>query len=740
MIDRRTKTLAFSALVLATSLGSLAAQARLLRDLHPTGSASPSGFVQAGTSLFFSANDAQGRHLYRLTGTRVERMGTTASSPRDIVAFGSHVIFSASTRSHGRELWISNGTAVGTRMIRDIFRGSLSSDPKDLCVVGNRVYFSAADGARGTELWSTSGTFASTDIVRDIVPGLGSSAPQQLNALGTTVVFSAFRSDSGREPFVSDGTSAGTRLLIDIRKGRTSSNPRHMKTLLNHVYFGATNPNGEFAFFRTNGRNFTRQTSAAKPMAPLFVTGTVGLLPMGTVASGEALHLQVGTFLAAPKLVRNLGQLAASPRDFVETKAGSIFFSAFRSEHGRELYFTNTTSTGTKLVKDVRPGPQGGMPVPQQGLSRMAAIDSSRVVFAGTDASGDLELWISDGSDDGTYRAQDINPTGSSNPQEFIRYGRDVIFVANDGVHGFELYRVTPGSIVGGSAVSYGKGCKGSGKAHNTCFSKNTSAQGAAASKEDTIYAIEIAPRTENLLIAGYEIRTNRVRGAATGTMRGTLMLPRLGGKIPAVEHAVGHVVLDGASRFHRITFDKPVLIPAGVRFFLTVDASEAALPIARSGNVSRRFTQKKGSKVWLAAGTSPFIFKIVCASFSTAVPLHTSTKATQGNRYTATLTRAAPRSAALFFVGFSDRNLGALPLPIDLGFFGAPGCSLLSSSELSFPVPTDGIGEGSMAFSIVPKLQLIGLRFYSQFLVIDPKANSRGLVLSNAMRTVVGR
>ena len=66
------------------------------------------------------------------------------------------------------ELWVSDGRAGGTRMIKDIREGPLSSLlsgtsylSRPLAVDGV-LYFVADDGVSGSEVWRTDGTAAGT--------------------------------------------------------------------------------------------------------------------------------------------------------------------------------------------------------------------------------------------------------------------------------------------------------------------------------------------------------------------------------------------------------------------------------------------------------------------------------------------------------------------------------------------------------------------------------------------------
>jgi len=53
----------------------------------------------------------------------------------------------------GRELWFTDGTREGTRLLADINPGNGNSDPEDMYFGGDAIYFSAKDGTHGREPW-----------------------------------------------------------------------------------------------------------------------------------------------------------------------------------------------------------------------------------------------------------------------------------------------------------------------------------------------------------------------------------------------------------------------------------------------------------------------------------------------------------------------------------------------------------------------------------------------------------
>src|SRR5262249_2004582 len=152
------------------------------------------------------------------------------------------------------ELWKTDGTVLGTTLLKDINRSALvtggslihlGSSPQNLTGVGNTLFFTALDGTpgtgTGTELWKSDGTSEGTVLVRDIVAGLDSSDPANLTAVNGKLFFTANDGANGVELWVSDGTEAGTTLVrnIDSRPG-ASSNPANLVNVGGKLFFTAS--------------------------------------------------------------------------------------------------------------------------------------------------------------------------------------------------------------------------------------------------------------------------------------------------------------------------------------------------------------------------------------------------------------------------------------------------------------------------------------------------------------------
>ncbi len=96
------------------------------------------------------------------------------------------------------------------------------------------------------------------------------------------------------------------------------------------------------------------------------------------------------------------------------------------------------------------------------------------------------------------------------------------------------------------------------------------------------------------------------------------------------------------------------------------------------------------------------------------------------------------PFGIAIMVIGVSNTiSGGAIPLPLDLGLLGAPGCPL----RVSLDVTETLIGAGNTAnwnFSIPAQPALMGYRLYNQAAVLDT-TNAFGFVTSNAYGWVIG-
>lgn len=67
--------------------------------------------------------------------------------------FQNRIFFLGTTNNEGEEVWFTDGTSAGTKMLMDINQGTGSSRPTDFIAFSNRLYFVAYHPTYGSELW-----------------------------------------------------------------------------------------------------------------------------------------------------------------------------------------------------------------------------------------------------------------------------------------------------------------------------------------------------------------------------------------------------------------------------------------------------------------------------------------------------------------------------------------------------------------------------------------------------------
>jgi hypothetical protein len=109
------------------------------------------------------------------------------------------------------------------------------------------------------------------------------------------------------------------------------------------------------------------------------------------------------------------------------------------------------------------------------------------------------------------------------------------------------------------------------------------------------------------------------------------------------------------------------------------------------------------------------------------------------GQPFVSVLAVPPATTAAFLAAGFSDRTIGATPLPLDLAPFGMPGCTLYQDlSVLALPCQLAGT-TASQSLSIPNTTSLAGLRLYLQGWVPAAGANAAGLLTSNGLELTLG-
>lgn len=430
----------------------------LAADINNTPSGSNLGALRAvdGAAYFYADDGTNGNELWTSDGTpegtvmiRDISPGANGSSPFSFTAFNGAVFFNASGGVNGSELWKTDGTFDGTVEIIDIRPGSNGSSPFNLTVVNNTLVFVANDGTNGSELWYSDGTEGGTEILKNINPA-GDADPDALTVFGALGLFAANDGTNGIELWKTDATPGGTVIVQDIHPAG-SSTPRFLTALGNIALFAAEDGTNGRELWKTTGavgnatlvKNIRSGSAGSDPQELVEVNGVV-YFSADDGTNGRELWRTVGDS-GTTTLVADIfpGSGSSEPEDLTAF-GDSVVFVAQPDSIDRELWISDGTEGGTRPIADIREGASGSFP------EEIAVVDG-RIYFSAIGGPFGVddgrELWVSDGTEEGTHRVENIAAGDEpSFPQNIIALGERALFAADDGVAGLELWATEDGA------------------------------------------------------------------------------------------------------------------------------------------------------------------------------------------------------------------------------------------------------------------------------------------------------
>ena len=454
------------------STGGTASSTVRLTDPSGNAIAAPSSlFAFAGRLFAFSSSNGQ-TTIETLGNSGLSPVATVAASTSSPVVIGSELYFTAS----GSQLWASDGSPKGTRLVEDFSGLSADATLSNLTVADGRLFFTVNGPDGWNQLWTSGGTSQGTVLVKDLgtnagaytgargaygygygngYGGLGLLAP-----VGDNLFFMAYDSTNGAELWSDDVATGTTQLVKDIDPGAASSDPHDFVAFGNQLYFAAhdgTTPQQNELWTSDGSGTGTKLVQSFSPgitqgAATAFsgsssngvfiALGSEILLPLDDGIHGTALWAtdgtSAGTTLLAP----------VDPLGFVGLD-GDAYFLAENSASELGLWATDGTSAGTKEFKDLS---ALGASSYSYGSSQIATA-GGKIFFVTNDGRGGDDLWASDGTAGGTVVVNDFaKPSAGSNTSvsvtDLTSLGSKLVFVADDGIHGPQLW-VSDGSQAG---------------------------------------------------------------------------------------------------------------------------------------------------------------------------------------------------------------------------------------------------------------------------------------------------
>lgn len=248
--------------------------------------------------------------------------------------------FAATDEQHGEELWVTDGTPNGTRLVKDINPGAGSSEVGYITRFNDKVVFAAKDNEdNGIELWISDGTEGGTHLIKNIHEFESSNPTAFTQVNENQFIFAASDFDSQNTGkgqqwlYVSDGTEDGTKLICQC-----------------DVKYPGQDSSSEMAspFVRVGRRVFFKADN---------IDGTTGeeLWVTDGTAEGTKFVKDINTEPLKDDAGNVISTAGAQLNHMANYYNEKLFFKAYTLEYGTEPWASDGTSEGTYLIHDGDP-------------------------------------------------------------------------------------------------------------------------------------------------------------------------------------------------------------------------------------------------------------------------------------------------------------------------------------------------------------------------------------------------
>jgi len=283
------------------------------------------------------------------------------------------------------------------------YSGSIGGTPNYFTIFNNMLYYSSASNpsSSNSELWKSNGNQNGTYQFADINLGFSGSSPRDFMEYNSYLYFTAeVFGVTGRELYRTNGTT--TELFKDFRTGTKSGfdigpNSHQFVIIDNIMYFFAREDDNGYDLWKTDGT----------------VLGTQKLVELNSFNLG----------------LRNY---------FFELNGDLIFLMDDYNDAiiDNELYKYSVATNTVSLIKDIHPSNSNTSEIHTRFITKF-----DNKLFFRADNGAEAKLYVTDGTEAGTYFVNNEIPINYTNPGQLHVFNNELYFIATVSGLGIDLYK-----------------------------------------------------------------------------------------------------------------------------------------------------------------------------------------------------------------------------------------------------------------------------------------------------------
>ena len=378
------------------------------------------------------------------------------SDPDEFTLVGDTVFFVGFDPTYGRELWKVDINTFQLSLVKDILPGPNSSKPHSLAACNGKLVFACdADGGTkyGDELYVSDGTRDGTKLLKDIDVGPGDGNISGCTTIGGFTYFSAKKTGSsvGSVPWRTDGTPEGTIMLVNA-SFYTYADPGAFTNFNGSVYFFMKGSGGDYSLWKVNpaatGTSMVKEKVAdrwdkiATTSNLMFFRGnsSIGGVELWKSDGNSAGTMQVADIRLGSS--SGMNSYYGSRSELVAYNDKCVFV-ADDGIQGQQVWISDGTVANTKMIHPTFNHAGSSPPNPNSLI-----VFNNTVFFRMFLSDYGSEYFTTDGTNISAAPALDIytgNKSGLSGYyNEQMAIGNSLFFVGTEPQYGLGLWRIGP--------------------------------------------------------------------------------------------------------------------------------------------------------------------------------------------------------------------------------------------------------------------------------------------------------